>query len=89
MLSTLRNLEFSDLTVVASEIVEKYTPTEETEIQSAGETEPQEKISSDVHSGGSPFGNETAEMSETVQLQYFNAVDVCFINRKLPILNLY
>ncbi len=71
MLSTLGNLEFSDLTVVASEIVEKYTPTEETEIQSARETEPQEKISSDVHSGGSPFGNETAEMSETVQLNLF------------------
>ena len=71
MLSTLGNLEFSDLTVVASEIVEKYTPTEETEIQSAGETEQQEKISSDVHSGGSPFGNETAEMSETVQLNLF------------------
>lgn len=70
MLSTLGNLEFSDLTVVASEIVEKYTPTEETEIQSAGETEPQEKISSDVHSG-SPFGNETAEMPETVQLNLF------------------
>lgn len=71
MLSTLGNLEFSDLTVVPSEIVEKYTPTEETEIQSAGETAPQEKISSDVHSGGSPFGNETAEMSETVQLNLF------------------
>ena len=71
MLSTLGNLEFSDLTVVASEIVEKYTPTEETEIQSAGETEQQEKISSDVHSGGSPFGNETAEMPETVQLNLF------------------
>lgn len=70
MLSTLGNLEFSDLTVVASEIVEKYTPTEETEIQSAGETKPQEKISSDVHSG-SPFGNETAEMPETVQLNLF------------------
>ena len=70
MLSTLGNLEFSDLTVVASEIVDKYTPTEETGIQSAGETEPQEKISSDVHSG-SPFGNETAEMSETVQLNLF------------------